>query len=107
MGTSLTKEQAKLIKRFSDEAYICYDGDSAGQAATLRGLDILKNAGISVKVISMPEGTDPDEYVNERGKESFEKLIAELAACRLKLTVLRNKYDLNNPDGRRNTAGGL
>jgi DNA primase len=105
MGTSLTKEQAKLIKRFSDEAYICYDGDSAGQAATLRGLDILKNAGISVKVISMPEGTDPDEYVKARGKESFEKLIAEAPPLAdFKLNVLQSKYDLNNPDGRRRYA---
>lgn len=55
MGTSLTQEQAKLIKRFVDKVYICYDGDTAGKKATLRGLDILRSNGLEVFVMSMPE----------------------------------------------------
>ncbi len=105
MGTSLTKEQAKLIKRFSDEAFICYDGDSAGQTATIRGLDILKNAGISVRVITMPEDTDPDEYIKEHGKEKFEELLKSAPPLAdFKLSALQKRFDTGSADGRRKYA---
>ena len=102
MGTSLTKEQAKLIKRFCDEVYICYDGDSAGQSATLRGLDILKNAGLNVKVITMPDGVDPDEYIKEHGNENFKNLLEKAPPLSdYKLTAIAKSFNLNTADGRR------
>ncbi|CDF58054.1 DNA primase [Thermobrachium celere] len=77
LGTALTLEQAKLLKRYVNDIYICYDSDAAGQAATLRGLEILESVGLNVKVINIPQGKDPDEYVNNYGIEEFKKLIDE------------------------------
>ena len=60
MGTALTKDQARLIKRYTDNVLISYDGDFAGQKASVRGLEILKDEGLNVKVVALPEGMDPD-----------------------------------------------
>lgn len=73
MGTSLTDNQAKLIKNMVNTVYICYDGDFAGQTSTLRGLKVLKAHDLIVKVMTMPDGKDPDELV-VNGPEPFLKL---------------------------------
>lgn len=75
LGTALTTNQARLLKRYADKVIISYDADIAGQAATIRGLEILKDAGFDVRVLSIPQGKDPDEYVRSNGKEAFIKLI--------------------------------
>lgn len=75
LGTALTVNQARLIKRYADKVIISYDADVAGQNATLRGLEILKGAGLDVRVLIIPEGKDPDEFVRVNGKESFLKLV--------------------------------
>ncbi|MDE7337059.1 MAG: DNA primase, partial [Clostridia bacterium] len=98
MGTSLTQEQAKLIKRYVDKVVICYDGDGAGQKATMRGLDILYNQGLEVRVVSLPEKLDPDEYVRKYGKESYLKLLVEAKPLfEHKLNILASGYDLSSP----------
>lgn len=90
MGTSLTEEQARQAKRLVKTVYICYDGDTAGRNATLRGLDILKKEGLEVRVVSMPEGVDPDEYVKQNGVEGFRKLLFKaLPLIDYKLTVAK------------------
>lgn len=75
LGTALTKIQARLLRRNSDEVYISYDADNAGQAATVRGLDILRAEGIDVKVIQIPEGKDPDDYIRKEGLERYLELM--------------------------------
>ncbi|GHV37534.1 DNA primase [Synergistales bacterium] len=76
LGTSLTEEQARLIKRFSNRCFICYDSDAAGQAATIRGMYTLQTAGLDIYVISLPTGKDPDELLSgERGEELFEQAV--------------------------------
>ncbi len=75
LGTALTVEQSRLLKRYSKDIYICYDADSAGQTATLRGLEILESTGCNVKVILIPEGKDPDEFLKMNGHDSFLELI--------------------------------
>ncbi|MDF2502906.1 DNA primase [Clostridium sp.] len=75
LGTALTVSQAKLLKRYADNIIISYDADTAGQTATLRGLKILRDVGLIVKVLKVPEGKDPDEFVRNNGKEAFEELI--------------------------------
>lgn len=67
MGTSLTKDQARLVKRYSENVLISYDGDFAGQKADLRGLEILKDENINVRVVPLPEGQDPDD-VSQAGR---------------------------------------
>lgn len=99
MGTSLTENQAKLLSRLTDNVYICYDGDAAGQKATVRGMDILDEAGLEVKVMSVPENLDPDEYIKKYGSEAFERLIDQaLPLAEYKLSLLRRQFPIKNVD---------
>ena len=74
-GTSLTNEQVRLIKRFADAAIVLYDGDAAGQKAALRGLEIFLENDVDVKIAMLPEGADPDSYMQEVGASAFESYI--------------------------------
>ena len=74
LGTALTEEQARLMKRYAPEVWISYDGDAAGQKAALRALDILDAQAMPAKVIDYPEGMDPDEFIRARGLAGFEAL---------------------------------
>ena len=67
LGTALTSEQAVLMKRFADEVIICYDADEAGQKATQRAIDILRKAGLNIRVLTVPDGKDPDEFIKNHG----------------------------------------
>ena len=99
MGTSLTENQAKWVSRLSNVVYICYDGDAAGQKATIRGLDILDKAGLEVRVMSVPENLDPDEYIKKYGKEAFEKLIEQaLPLPDYKLQLLEKEFPISSTD---------
>ncbi len=102
MGTSLTKEQARLAKRYTDTVFISYDGDFAGQSANLRGLDILKDEGIKVRVVPMPEGMDPDDVVQKQGREGYQKCLdAVMPLIDFRLLAVQRKYDLSDPYGKR------
>lgn len=102
MGTAFTKDQARIIKRYTDKVYISYDGDFAGQKAAIRGLEILKDEGIDVKVIALPNGMDPDDVVLKQGNEAYEKLIFEAKPLiDFKLDILRGVFDINTIDGKR------
>jgi DNA primase len=76
-GTSLTVEQIRLISRFTKNITILYDGDAAGIKASLRGLDMILEEGLNVKVVLFPDGHDPDSYVRNFGTNGFKKHIAE------------------------------
>lgn len=87
LGTALTTHQARLLKRYADKVIISYDADIAGQTATLRGLEILRGAGLDVRVLIIPQGKDPDEFIRSNGKDAFLKLVASavsLTSYRLK-----------------------
>ncbi|MGY3775689.1 DNA primase [Helcococcus sueciensis] len=75
LGTALTEEQARIIKRYGNEIYIAYDGDTAGIKATLRAIDIFKNMDVQLEILEFPDGMDPDEYISKYGLEEFEKLL--------------------------------
>ncbi len=75
LGTALTINQAKLLKKHVDKIIISYDADFAGQAATLRGLEILRNEGFDLRVLIVPKGKDPDEYIKNNGQQAFQKLV--------------------------------
>ena len=75
LGTALTDKQAKLLKRYTENVIIAYDADAAGEAATLRGLDILRDQGLKVRVLQLPPGEDPDDFIRAQGGELFEELI--------------------------------
>jgi len=102
MGTSLTKEQARLCKRYTDNVMISYDGDFAGQKANLRGLDILKDEGVKVRVVPMPDGLDPDDVVRERGADGYrECLDGAMPLIDFRLHAAKRKYDLTKTDEKR------
>lgn len=87
LGTALTENQGRLLKKYTDEIIICFDADSAGQAATMKGLDLLDSLGCKVKVLTVPDGKDPDEFIKNHGQEAFQTLInnsATLADYKLK-----------------------
>ena len=101
MGTALTKEQARLVKRYSDNVLISYDGDFAGQKNTLRGLEILKAEGLNVRVVPLPEGADPDDVVKQ-GKDAYQKCLDDaLPLIDYKLLSLEKKYDLSRLEEKR------
>ncbi len=101
MGTALTRGQAELLARFADEVVIVYDRDAAGAAASVRGMQILRNAGLSVRVAALPEGEDPDSFVRREGKEKFSQLIAEAIPFHIFfLETLKERYDLTSLKGK-------
>lgn len=105
LGTALTEQQARLIKRYVDTVYIAYDGDAAGQNATIRGMEILAREGLSVRVIVFPDGLDPDEYVQIYGRDGFESLKANAYALHaFKIEAIAREWDLNTEDGREQFA---
>ncbi|HPF87149.1 MAG TPA: toprim domain-containing protein, partial [Candidatus Limiplasma sp.] len=99
LGTALTPEQGRLLSRFAPEIHLCYDGDSAGQNAILRGLDILKDQQIKTRVLVIPGGQDPDEYIREHGVEAFESL-KPISPVTYRLLREKDKYDLAQEEGR-------
>ena len=99
LGTALTNEQARLLKRFAPKVYLSYDGDSAGQHAILRGLDILEAEGIPARVLDFPDGLDPDEFIRRDGLEGFEKLPA-LSPATYRMRRLKDQHDLSTQEGR-------
>jgi DNA primase len=76
-GTSLTENQIKLIKRFTDNVTVLYDGDSAGIKASLRGIDMLLEGGLNVRAVVFPEGEDPDSYSRKVGSQHFKDYLSE------------------------------
>lgn len=63
LGTALTSQQASVMKRYADDVIICYDADEAGQKATQRAIGILRRTGLNIRVLTVPDGKDPDEFI--------------------------------------------
>lgn len=104
LGTALTNEQAVLMKRYADEVIICYDADGAGQKATARAIDILRNAGLPIKILTVPSGKDPDEFIRSKGENgpaAFKLLIEKCGNdIEYRLMKLKENYNLNTTDGK-------
>ena len=102
MGTSLTQDQARLIKRYTDTVLISYDGDAAGQKANLRGLDILKEEGLNVRVVPLPEGLDPDDVIKKMGNEAYRQCLdSAMPLIDYKIDVLKKGFDLTRTEDKR------
>ena len=97
LGTALTEGQARLLRRYTEKVIISYDSDSAGQAATMRGLEILKNVGCDVRILQLEGAKDPDEYVIKYGNGRFNMLVDNaISLVEFKTKVLKKSLDLNN-----------
>lgn len=96
LGTALTENQARLIKKYTDNVVIGYDADEAGQAAILRGLDILASHGLNVKVLKLdrPDAKDPDEYLNKYGPERLKRCIDNaISLVEFKVSILEKDFN--------------
>ncbi len=94
LGTAFTAEHCKLLLRYAPAIYFCYDSDDAGQKATIRALSIVQGTGATVRVIVVPDGKDPDEYIRKHGAEAFQQLVKKA----LPLVEYRLQYVLKNFD---------
>jgi len=99
LGTALTEEQARLIKRYVPEVWVCYDGDSAGQKAILRALDIFESQDMPARVIDIPDDMDPDDYVKKNGAAGFEAL-RPMPPAEYRMLRAADGVDLATQDGR-------
>ena len=99
LGTSLTEEHAAILSRYTEQVYLIYDGDEAGQRAAQRAIPMLEKAGIRIKVLKMRDAKDPDEFLKKFGPDRF-KLLLEESANRVEyqLNAIRAKYDLREDD---------
>ena len=77
LGTALGEDHVRLMRRFVEEVIVVYDGDKAGEAASLRGLEVLLEGGMQVKLVSLPKGEDPDDFLNKRGNDAFAALLKD------------------------------
>lgn len=101
LGTSFTEAQAKLLSRYSKEIVLTLDADAAGQKAAARAGEILKNTGINVRVITIPDGKDPDEYIKKYGADRFAALLeGAISEIEYKLLTAAEGIDAASDDGR-------
>jgi len=101
LGTALTENQGRLLKKYAEETIISFDADTAGQTATMKSLDLLANIGCKVKVLSIPDGKDPDEYVRKNGAEGFIKLIDKSSnLIEYKIASFKKNIDTNSTEGK-------
>ena len=100
LGTAVTKDHLRQLKRFADNIILCLDGDSAGQKATLRTLEVFREMPeLNVKVAILPAGQDPDEFLSNNGVAGMQKLLQNtLSPMAFRIFVFKNKYNLNSLD---------
>ncbi|MCL2383969.1 MAG: DNA primase [Oscillospiraceae bacterium] len=95
LGTALTEAQGRLLRKYSEKAIIAYDSDEAGRQASLRGLDILTNLGVDVRILQMEDAKDPDEFVIRHGNARFEKLVEQaISLVEFKVKMLKGNLNL-------------
>lgn len=103
LGTALTQQQASLMKRYTNEVLLLYDSDEAGQKAAMRGIPILRQAGLSPKVVSLKPYKDPDEFIKAEGAAKFEERLENARNGFLfQVDVVRKEYDIQDPQGQTN-----
>ena len=101
MGTALTPQQAREIRKLTDKVLVCYDGDKAGRSAAVRNVQPLAAEGIEVRVVSLPDGMDPDDAVKALGADGVKKLLdAALPLVEYKLKLAEDAYGLATANGR-------
>lgn len=101
LGTAFTLEQANLLRRYTDNVLLAYDSDGAGVKAALRGIGILREAGLTGKVINMRPYKDPDEFMKALGKDAFAERIAQAEnSFFFEIRILESQFDMNDPESK-------
>ncbi|OQX94751.1 DNA primase [candidate division KSB1 bacterium 4572_119] len=107
-GTALTPNQAKLIRRFSENIILLYDADNAGSMAAMRGADIFLDENLEVSIVTLPRGDDPDSYVHKYGKEKFKALLEHgFSLIQFKINTLTKQYDRQTNSGKTKIINNL
>lgn len=97
MGTAMTKEHKTIIRNMANNVVLCFDGDSAGEKATNSAIELLSDTGINIKVVRLPNGMDPDEYIVREGKDSFIYQISNASSLiDYKMELLKKNRDFGN-----------
>lgn len=98
LGTAFTTQQASLLKRYVDEVLLLYDSDEAGQKAALRAIPILKEAGLSARIVDLKPYKDPDEFIKAKGAKAFEERLEQaMNSFLFEIAVLEKEYNLADP----------
>lgn len=101
LGTSLTEDQARLIARYKNEVVIAYDADNAGVNAANRAINLLKEAGVAIRILRIPQAKDPDEFIKKFGRDKFARLLdVSEADTEYRLLQAQNGLDLTQDEGR-------
>ena len=104
LGTALTSEQARMLKKYKETVVLCYDSDNAGQLATQRAIGILRKENVNVKVLQIPEGKDPDEYIKRNGSDGavkFKLLLDSIESdIDYKIEQLETRFDITDASGK-------
>ena len=101
LGTAFTPEQANLLRRYTDQVFLAYDSDGAGTKAALRAIGILRDAGLTGKVINMKPYKDPDEFMKALGKEAFEERIKQAEnSFFFEIRILEGQFDMSDPESK-------
>ena len=99
LGTAFTEQQASLLKRYTDEVLLTYDSDGAGRKAALRAIPILRNAGLSGRIVHLEPYKDPDEFIKALGNTEFEKRLGDAQnSFFFEIEELRHEYDMSDPE---------
>ncbi len=108
MGTSLTLEQIRLLRRFTSNVFLAYDADSAGEKASTRGISLFLEEGMIPRIIVLPPGQDPDDFIREKGLEAWQALLQEASPFILfYLNFLKQTQDWDTPEGKRKVLTDL
>ena len=101
LGTAFTSGQAQILKRYTDEVILSYDSDEAGTKAALRGIGILKEAGLRGKVLNLKPYKDPDEFIKAEGKEAFAQRIREAEnPFFFEIRIMENQHNMSDPESK-------
>lgn len=101
LGTAFTAQHANLLKRYTEQVILTYDSDDAGVRAALRAMPVLKDAGLSVRVLDMKPYKDPDEFIKHEGKEAFQKRIdAAVNGFMFEIAVIRSQHNMQDPESK-------
>lgn len=99
LGTAFTEEQAHILSRYTKEIVLCFDADTAGETAVMKAFETLKNTGLSIKVLRLPDGKDPDEFLKKHKPPDFEKLIKQAVSdTEYKLLYAAGGLDTRSPE---------
>ena len=101
LGTALTVEQIRLLKRYAETVILAFDADAAGEQATLRGIDLLVESGLQVRIAQLPQGVDPDEYIRASGRERFQQMLGNsLSIFDLLIQTALRRHPASDSEGK-------